>query len=156
MRRGARGQALIEFALVVPVLLLIIWVFITVAAALMTRGTVGSVTQTITQQAARSGGEDASVDDLVQSAASQNGLALSRLLVRIDTAAGAGAWHYADWHDTGADHSSVYPPPAPWGTPVQVHLRYADPIAIPFLGTQVLSLPGDGIADSQYGEDLRP
>jgi Flp pilus assembly protein TadG len=152
MRRHAQhGQSLLEFALVLPVLLVVGFAFVELLLVFKAQGTLTSVATAAVHHAALAGGETADVDTAIASLALQNGLAPGLVRVRIDTTGGAGRWHWADWHDlpAGAERSAWYPPPAVYNSDVTVHLTYADAFTLPFLGPQTRTISADASEASQ-------
>ncbi len=131
MRRhhAARGQSLVEFALVLPA-------FLAVALLCLQLGVLGvrwwqlnGVASTVVRRAAAYNGETSAVDDAIQAVAGANGLRGDRLWVEIDTDAGAGRAHRAN-----KAQAADAPPPAGYGSTVTVHLTYREPLLFNLFG----------------------
>src|SRR5947209_4695766 len=135
MRRrvAPRGQSLVEFAIVLPLLLLVVFAFVELLLGLRTQGALASVAATAVHQAALAGGETAALDQEIADLAAQNGLDPGMLRLQIATDGGAGAWHPAAGHDASDDASASHPPRASYNGDVTVRLLYTDPLALPFV-----------------------
>ena len=160
MRRqdARRGQSVVEFALVLPILLAVLFIFTELLLVFRAQGTLTSVASAAAHNAALAGGETAGVDADIARLAQQNSLAPDVVRVRIDTDGGAGSWHWADWHDlpASADRSAWYPPPASYNRDLAVHLTYAYPMALPFLGSRTWTIPADASEASQMDTGVLP
>lgn len=129
MRAAPKGQALVEFALVLPVFLLVGLLCIQLCLLGVTWSRLNGVAGTLVRQAAAANGETAAVDDTVLNVAAANGLAGDHLWVEIDTDAGAGHLHRAD--QAAGDNA---PPPAGYNGTVTVHLTYRAPVLFGVFG----------------------
>ena len=160
MRRphARRGQAVVEFALVLPLLLAVGFAFTELLLVFKAQGTLASVATAAAHDAALAGGETAAVDTAIVSLVQQNGLPASQVRVQIATAGGAGSWHWADWHDlpSGTARFAWYPPPAAYNSDVTVHLTYAYPLALPFSGSQTWTIPAAASEASQMAPGVLP
>ena len=153
-----RGQSIVEFVLVLPLLLVVGFAFVELLLVFKAQGTLASVATTAAHDAALAGGETADVDTAIASAVLQNGLPAGLVRVRVDTAGGIGSWHWADGHDlpVGAARSAWYPPPATYNSAVTVHLTYAYPLALPFTGRQTWAISADASEASQMDPGVLP
>lgn len=131
-RCTARGQALVEFALVLPVFLLVGLLFIQLCVLGVTWARVNNVAGAVAHQAAASNGETNQVDDALLSVAAANGLHGDQLWAEIDTDAGVGRAHRAD-----QAQSSDAPPPAGYSGTVTVRLTYQAPLLFGLFGGAV-------------------
>ncbi len=147
-RHARRGQSLIEFAFVLPVLLLILFAFMQLLLVLGADGALATVANAAAHQAALAGGETAAVDAEIVSLAQQNRLDPSLVRVQVVTDGGAGTWHAADGHDL-AGGSNPYPPLASYNGTVTVHLSYAYPRTLPFVPALSWTLVADASENSQ-------
>lgn len=124
----SHGQALVEFALVLPILLLAFFAAIDGAEILLAHGNLTHVAQGAALAAAKSGGETPAegqgggVDGAVAMLASSDNLDPRALLIRFVTNDGSsvGEWHHAS--DPSTDFQA--PHPSTNGTGVRVELRY--------------------------------
>lgn len=155
---AARGQSLVEFTLVLPILLLIMFAFVQLLLVLRAQSALTSVANVAAGQASLSGGETRGLDTEIAHLAGQNGIVASLVRVRIDTDGGAGAWHWADGHDgpTSATQAAAYPPPASYNGDVTVHLTYAYPLALPFVPLRSWTVAADISEASQMDEGVLP
>jgi len=124
VRAAPRGQSLVEFALIAPVLFLILLGTIQVAQGIMTWSAVGSVVSEATREAAIAGGETATVDNKIQQFALANHLNPGAMTVQIDTDSGSGLPHSANPPVANGD----YPPRTVYDNTVTVHVSYALPL----------------------------
>ncbi len=121
--RAARGQSLVEFALVLPAFLAVGLLCLQLCVLGVRWWQLNGVASTVVRRAAVSNGETSVVDDAIQAVAGANGLRDDRLWVEIDTDAGAGRAHRAD-----QAQAADAPPPAGYGGTVTVHLTYREPL----------------------------
>jgi len=121
--RPPGGQSLVEFALIAPVLFLILLGTIQVAQGIMTWSAVGAVVAQATREASIAGGENTVVDNKVQQFAASAGLHAHDLTVCIDTDTGAGQCHPAD-----APAAGDAPPGTLYDNTVTVRLSYRLPL----------------------------
>lgn len=160
MRRThtARGQSLVEFVLVLPVMLLIVFAFVQLLLVLKAQSALTSVANVAVGQAALSGGETRELDAEIAHLALQNDLAPNLVQVLIETDGGAGAWHWADGHASpdGAAQADVYPPPASYNGTVTIHLRYAYTLTLPFVPLHAWTVAADASEVSQMDEGMLP
>lgn len=132
MRRyqAARGQSLVEFALVLPVFLAVGLLCLQLCVLGVRWWQLNGVAGTIVRQAAAANGETPAVDMALLNAVAANGLHGDRLWVEIDTDAGAGHIHRADQaQDADA------PPPAGYNGTVTMHLAYHEPLLFTLFGS---------------------
>src|SRR5579884_2613862 len=128
MRRcsAARGQSLVEFALVLPVFLAVSLLCLQLCVLGVRWWQLNGVASTVVRQAAAANGETDAVDSALLTTAAANGLHGDRLWVEVDTDAGTGRAHRAD-----QAQATDAPPPAGYGGTVTVHLTYHEPLLFP-------------------------
>ena len=145
---AARGQSLVEFALVLPMFLLVGLLFIQLCVLGVRWWQLNSIASTVVRQAASHNGETPAVDRAVLTAATSSGLQADHLWTEVDTDAGPGQAHRADQaKGTGA------PPPAGYGGLVTVHLTYQEPLLFHlFGGTVSLGATFSQESSGAYGE----
>jgi Flp pilus assembly protein TadG len=132
VRGAARGQALLEFALVLPVFLAVALLCIQLCVLGVRWWQLNSAAGVVVRQAAAGNGETRAVDDAVLRVAAANGLQDDHLWARFDTDAGAGRQHRAD-----QAQSSDAPPLAGYGGTVTVRLTYQAPLLFGLFGGAV-------------------
>ena len=128
-RHAARGQSLVEFALVLPVFLAVGLLCLQLCVLGVRWWQLNGMAGAVVRQAAAANGETPAVDDAILSAADANGLHGDRLWVEIDTDAGAGRAHWAD-----QTQAADAPPPAGYSGTVTVHLTYHEPLLFTLFG----------------------
>lgn len=132
MSRAMRGQALVEFTLVLPIFLLVTLLFLQLCVLGVRWWQLNSVAGTVVRQVAAGNGETRAVDDAVLRIASANGLRSDLLWAEVDTDAGIGHIHRAD-----QAQASDAPPPATYGGTVTVRLTYRAPLIFGLFGHTV-------------------
>lgn len=134
MRRygAARGQSLVEFALVLPAFLAVGLLCLQLCVLGVRWWQLNGVAGTVVRQAAAFNGEASAVDDAIRAVAGSNGLRSDRLWVEVDTDAGAGRAHWAD-----QAQATDAPPPAGYSGMVTVHLTYREPLLFNLFGGAV-------------------
>lgn len=150
-RRAARGQSLVEFAIVLPVFLALTLGAFQLAIGFATLMRLQAVADSSARIAASYGGETATGDAEIADLARRNDLNPAQLTMQVSTRDGSGTVHLA------SDPPGTPPPPAPYGGRVTVTFRYSLPLVLPFPGDAVWSLPASGTdsAPAAYG-DLAP
>ena len=121
----ARGQATIEAALVLPVLILVVAMAVQLLGYAYARAMVGNLADRAALDVGLAGGETASVDAQLARACAGANLDCSQLQVRISTSA-PGLWPAVNAADP-----SDWPAPATAGTAVTVELSYNDAFVMP-------------------------
>lgn len=143
-----RGQSLVEFALVLPMFLLVGLLFLQLCVLGVRWWQLNSVAGTIVRQAAAHNGETPEVDRALLTAASTNGLHADLLWMEVDTDGGAGHLHRAD-----QAQASDAPPPAGYGGLVTIRLTYQEPLLFHlFGGTVALGATFSQESSGAYGE----
>lgn len=153
MRRqhAARGQSLVEFALVLPVFLAVGLLCLQLCVLGVRWWQLNGVAGAVVRQAAAVNGETQAVDAALLNTAAANGFPGERLWVQVDTDAGAGRIHRADQAQT-ADA----PPPAGYSGTVTVQLTYQEPLLFNLFGAAVsLGATFSQASSGAYG-DLAP
>lgn len=128
-RHAARGQSLVEFALVLPVFLAVGLLCLQLCVLGVRWWQLNGVAGAVVRQAAAANGETPAVDDAILNVGVANGLQGDRLWVAIDTDAGAGHVHRAD-----QAQAADAPPPAGYSGTVTVHLTYHEPLIFTLFG----------------------
>jgi len=131
-RHAARGQSLVEFALVLPVFLAVGLLCLQLCVLGVRWWQLNGVAGTVVRQAAAANGETSAVNDTILRAADANGLHGDRLWVEIDTDMGAGRAHRVD-----QAQAADAPPPAGYSGMVTVHLIYHEPLLFTLFGNVV-------------------
>jgi len=129
VRHAARGQSLVEFALVLPVFLAVGLLCLQLCVLGVRWWQLNGVASAVVRQAAAANGETPAVDDAILNVGAANGLPGDRLWVAIDTDAGAGHVHRAD-----QAQAADAPPPAGYSGTVTVHLTYHEPFLFHLFG----------------------
>lgn len=150
-RRAARGQSLVEFAIVLPVFLALTLGAFQLAIGFATLMRLQAVADRSAQIAASYGGETAPGDAEIAALAGRNNLNPAQLMMQVSTRDGSGTAHLA------SDPPGVTPPAAPYGGRITVDLSYRLPLILPFPAATAWSLPASGTysAPAAYG-DLAP
>ncbi len=147
-RHAARGQSLVEFALVLPVFLAVGLLCLQLCVLGVRWWQLNSVAGAIVRQAAAANGETHTVDMTLLNAVAANSLHSDRLWVEIDTDAGAGRAHRAD-----QAQATDAPPPAGYNGAVTVHLTYREPLLFNIFGDAVpLGATLSQASTGAYGE----
>lgn len=145
---AARGQSLVEFALVLPMFLLVGLLFLQLCVLGVRWWELNSVAGTIVRQAAAHNGETAEVDRALLTAATASGLHVDLLWMEINTEGGTGHLHRAD-----QAQATDAPPPAGYTGLVTVHLTYQEPLLFHlFGGTVLLGATFSQESSGAYGE----
>ncbi len=129
MRHAARGQSLVEFALVLPVFLAVGLLCLQLCLLGVRWWQLNGVAGAIVHQAAVANGETPAVDMALLNTVAANGLHSDRMWVEVDTDAGAGRAHRADQAQV-----MDAPPPAGYSGTVTVHLTYHEPLLFTLFG----------------------
>ncbi len=131
MRRcsAARGQSLVEFALVLPVFLAVGLLCLQLCVLGVRWWQLNGVVGAVVRQAAAANGETPALDDAILRIADANGLRGDRLWAAIATDAGMGRLHRAD-----QAQPADAPPPAGYSGTVTVHLTYHEPLLFNLFG----------------------
>ena len=148
-RHAPRGQALIEFALVLPTLVLVLLLVLQAGIVVLTDMRLHAVADASCQQAAALGGETAAVDGALVTLLQRNGLVPSRTTVEYDTDQGQGTVHQAG---TGGGA----PPPTGYGGSVTVRLSYSLVPLVPLPGVSAWSLLASSSQGSTGGVGTLP
>lgn len=127
--RAARGQSLVEFALVLPLFLVVGVLFLQLCVLCVRWWQLNGVAGAVVRQAAAANGETNTVDVAALRIAASNGLRGDRLWVEFDTDTGAGRAHRAD-----QAQAADAPPPAGYSGTVTIHLSYQEPLILPLFG----------------------
>lgn len=136
-RHAARGQALIEFALVLPTFVLVGLLFIQLCVLGVRCFQIIGVTSTVVRYAAASNGETPTVDAVIARIAVANGFQPALLSVEIDTDAGTGPPSRGRPHRADQAAAGDAPAPAGYGGAVTVHLTYQAPLLFHIFGAAV-------------------
>ena len=126
---AARGQSLVEFALVLPVFLAVGLLCLQLCILGVRWWQLNGVAGAVVRQAAAANGETPAVDDALLNIVAANGLQGDRLSVEIDTDAGVGHAHRAD-----QAQAADAPPPAGYSGTVTVRLTYHEPLLFTLFG----------------------
>jgi len=150
-RSAARGQSLVEFAIVLPVFLALTLGAFQLAIGFATLMRLQAIADRSAQIAAAYGGETGPGDAEIAALTGRDNLNPARLTMQVSTRDGAGSAHLV------SDPPEATPPPAAYGGRVTVTFRYRLSLFLPFPGASVWSLPASGAysAPAAYG-DLAP
>ena len=124
------GQALIELAFALPILMLAFFLAVDGAFIIRANGNVAAVAQYGALQVARANGETAAVDAAIVDEARSAGLDPAQLEVRVTTnnSGSVGAWHLAtdpcDPPSAPGAPCASWPAPGTGGSDVVVEVRY--------------------------------
>jgi len=136
-RHAARGQSVVEFALVLPAFVLVGLLFIQLCVLGVRWYQLIGVTSTVTRYAAAYNGETVAVDDKIRAIAEASGFRDDHLWVEIDTDAGAGPTHDGQAHRADLAWGADAPAPAGYNGDVTVRLTYQVPLLFHLFGAQV-------------------
>ena len=136
-QHAPRGQALIEFALVLPTFVLVGLLFVQLCVLGVRWFQLIGVTSTVVRYAAASNGETPAVDAVIARIAVANGFQPALLLVEIDTDAGTGSPSHGQPHRVDQAQAADAPAPAGYGGAVTVHLTYQAPLLFHLFGAAV-------------------
>lgn len=137
MGPAARGQSVVEFALVLPAFVLVGLLFIQLCVLGVRWYQLIGVTGTVARYAAAYNGETAEVDGEVLGVAGANGFRGDHLWVEIDTDAGAGPVQRGQAHRADRAQAADAPPPAGYNGDVTVRLTYHVPLLFHLFGAAV-------------------
>jgi Flp pilus assembly protein TadG len=149
VRPAARqdGQALVEFALMLPVFLFVVFGVVQLIFILRADGAVQDVARQTARLAATAGGETSSVDASTQQLAAMEGLDPRDLIVQISTTGSDGATQLGSPHAADAV-AQVPAQPAAYNAPVSVSLTYTYGVNVPLWGHQTVTLLANATATS--------
>jgi len=134
---AARGQSVVEFALVLPAFVLVGLLFIQLCVLGVRWYQLIGVTSTVTRYAAAYNGETVAVDDKIRAVAEASGFRADHLWVEIDTDAGAGPTHDGRAHRADLARGADAPASAGYNGDVTVRLTYQVPLLFHLFGAQV-------------------
>lgn len=151
-RRAPRGQALIEFALVLPTLVLLLLTILQAGIVVLDDMRLQAVADASCRQAAALGGETSAVDDALTTLLRRNGLDPAQTTVAYDTDQGQGMTHGAD--ATGSVGAA--PPATGYGGSVTVRLTYNLAPLVPLPGVTTWGLQASSSEGSTGGVGTLP
>lgn len=154
-RRAPQGQALIEFALVLPTLVVLLLTILQAGIVVLDDMRLHAVADASCRQAAALGGETSAVDDALTTLLRRNGLDPAQTTVAYDTDQGQGVEHGAD-APGGAGGAGGAPPATGYGGSVTVRLTYTLAPLVPLPGVTAWVLRASSSEGSTGGVGTLP
>lgn len=148
-REGPRGQSLVEFALVLPTFLVVVFVLVQIILLLRAEGAVGTLATDVARRVAHSGAETARLDADLPAWAGAAGLTPNQTVVRVTTTAADHSVQAGDEH--ALTSAPAHPaPPGVFDADVTVTLRYTYLMDVPLLGQRSFVLTAQARQTNTY------